>query len=66
MTDRTKERGGDVLEVREVAALLGMSIKGAKGLPAPELPYFRVGSRGDRRYMRADVERYIKRRMVRR
>lgn len=66
MTDRTKERGGGVLEVREAAAMLGMSIKAVKKLPAPELPFFRVGSRGDRRYMRADVERYIERRMVRR
>jgi excisionase family DNA binding protein len=42
----------------EAAQLLGVSPRTVKRMRSSELPYWRVGSRGDRRYSRADVERY--------
>jgi excisionase family DNA binding protein len=60
----TKVRGGNVLTVDEVAELLGVHNNTVKRIPPADIPFFRVGSRGDRRYIRWDIERYIERRMV--
>jgi hypothetical protein len=43
---------------RRAAAQLGIHVNTIKRIPSSELPYFRVGSRGDRRYDPADVRRY--------
>lgn len=43
------------LSVRDVAEMLGVHVNTVKRLP---LPYFRVGSRGDRRYELRDVIAY--------
>jgi hypothetical protein len=51
--------------VREVALLLGLHPHTVKRLSPEELPYFRVGSRGDRRYLSSDVRSYINVRAVR-
>ena len=50
------------LSASEVALHLGVHINTVKKIPDNELPYFRIGSRGDRRYRIEDVERYIERR----
>lgn len=50
------------LRIGRVAELLGLHRDAVKNIPASELPYFRVGTRGDRRYARADVSSYIERR----
>lgn len=34
----------------EVAEFLGMHVNSVKRIPPKDLPYFRVGTRGDRRY----------------
>lgn len=44
----------------EVAKRLRVHVNTVKRIPARELPYFRIGSRGDRRYMISDVDAYIK------
>lgn len=53
-----------VINVDDVAALLGIHRHTVKRLDPADLPYFRVGTRGDRRYRVVDVERYIKERTV--
>lgn len=50
------------LNVAEVARHLGVHINTVKRIPVRELPYFRIGARGDRRYQIEDVERYIEKR----
>lgn len=48
----------------QVAAILNLHVNTVKRLEPGELPYFRVGSRGDRRYRAEDVQAYIDRRLV--
>jgi hypothetical protein len=48
-----------------VSIFLGIHNNTVKKIPASELPYFRVGARGDRRYLPSDVDAYIDRHMVR-
>lgn len=56
---------GEWLTCREAAAWIGgVHENTLKRIPPSELPYTRVGSRGDRRYRVADVEAYIARRTV--
>lgn len=50
------------LNVPEVANWLGVHVNTVKRIPPEEMPYFRVGSRGDRRYQIEDVKAYIIRR----
>jgi hypothetical protein len=52
------------LRPKEVAAILGLHWQTVKSIPASDLPYTRVNSRGDRRYTRADVEAYLAARRV--
>lgn len=47
------------LGARDVALLLGVHPNTVKRIPPDVLPYFTVGARGDRRYQRDDVRRYI-------
>jgi hypothetical protein len=51
------------LGVREVALLLGTHGHTVKRISPEALPFFRIGSRGDRRYQRDDVRAYIYDRM---
>jgi hypothetical protein len=51
----------EVLWAREVAALLRINVNTVKRLSPSELPYFTVGARRDRRYLRSDVDAYIER-----
>jgi hypothetical protein len=44
---------------REVASWLGIHVNTLKRIPKDELPYFRVGHRGDRRYYLEDVRTYV-------
>ena len=48
-----------IVDAREVAQLLGVHINTVKRTPRGELPFFRVGSRGDRRYRMSDIQTYI-------
>jgi hypothetical protein len=50
------------LETSEVARRLGVHPNTVKRIAPEDLPYFRVGGRGDRRYMARDVERYVQER----
>lgn len=61
-----KTRKGKWLTANEVAVMLDIHNNTAKRISPTELPYFRVTTRGDRRYRIEDVEAYIERRMVRR
>lgn len=47
---------------REAAFRIGISVNTLKAIPPSELPYFRVGTRGDRRYEPSAVEAYKLRR----
>ncbi len=49
----------------QVAELLGLHLNTVKRLSPRDLPYWRFGVRGDRKYARSDVESFIERRMVR-
>lgn len=51
------------LRVGEVARTLNVHINTVKRIPPQEMPFFRVGHRGDRRYRVEDVLEYIRRRM---
>jgi hypothetical protein len=53
-----------LMTAKEVGERLGTSHRQVKTIPTGELPYFRIGTRGDRRYDPADVERYIAARRV--
>jgi hypothetical protein len=50
------------LSAYEVSNRLGTHVNTVKRIPPSELPFFRVGHRGDRRYELEDVERYIRQR----
>jgi hypothetical protein len=52
------------LSTNEVARHLGVHPNSVKRIPAYELPFFRFGKRGDRRYLIEHVERYIAKRIV--
>ncbi len=54
----------DLLSAREVASALGLSLAATKRIPPAELPYARVGARGDRRYQADDVSAYLRARRV--
>ena len=49
------------LNVAEVARHLGCHPNTVKRIPPRELPFFRIGSRGDRRYELDDICSYIER-----
>ncbi len=53
------------ITAREVAIWLDVHPNTVKRLPPSELPYMKVTSRGDRRYLLDDVEAYIQRNIVR-
>jgi excisionase family DNA binding protein len=53
-----------ILSVNEVAEYLRVHRNTVKRIPPDELPYFRVGHRGDRRYRLQDVLAYIRERFV--
>ena len=52
------------LSAGEVERALGISENMRRAIPPADLPYMRLGDRGDRRYRVADVQAYIARRMV--
>lgn len=61
MTDRGKGRW---LSPQQVADRLGVHMQTVKRIPPDELPYWRAGPRGDRKYDPADVDAYVKARTV--
>lgn len=61
----TPEAPGLLLSTAEASAWLDVHRNTLKRIPPSELPFFRIGSRGDRRYRAADVLAYIEKRMVR-
>lgn len=52
------------LSVEEVGNRLGVHANTVKRIPPAELPYFRIGTRGDRRYLLENVLEYIRRRTI--
>jgi len=53
------------LTADEVGLWLGVHKNTVKRIPAGELPFFRIGTRGDRRYVQSDAIAYIERRKIR-
>ena len=51
-----------MLAAQAVAELLGVHVNTVKRMDPTELPYYRIGHRGDRRYRRGDVQAYLDRR----
>lgn len=49
----------DYIRVSEAARRLGCHPNTVKAIPPIDLPYYRLGHRGDRRYHVDDVSRYI-------
>lgn len=60
-----KQRSGLWLTANEAARHLDVHNNTVKRIPPSELPFMRLGPRGDRRYRLEDIEAYIERRMVR-
>ncbi len=58
MIDR-RQAPPELLRAREVAEILSAHVNTVKAIPPAQLPFSRIGSRGDRRYSRADVEKYL-------
>lgn len=56
-----RERNGHFLTTREAARVLDVHMNTLKRIPSEELPFFRVGRRGDRRYLGDDVLAYLER-----
>lgn len=65
MTDHVPTKHSEAVTTIEAAGLLGVHLSTIRRIPASELPFYRIGSRGDRRYRRADVQAYIERRTER-
>jgi hypothetical protein len=65
MTTEAKQPNPDWLSALAVARYFGLHVNTIKRLPPADLPYLRIGQRGDRLYRRSDVETYIERRTVR-
>jgi hypothetical protein len=53
-----------VLSAYLVAEMLSVHVHTLKRISPKELPYFTIGSRGDRRYYLDDVQAYIAKRRV--
>ena len=62
MTTVVVRQSSVILTLAEVCDMLRVHRNTAKKIPPGELPFFRIGSRGDRRYVEADVLAYIARR----
>lgn len=52
------------LRAAEVAVILGIHRNTLRRMQPEELPYFTVNDRGDRRYAKADVDAFLRRRSV--
>lgn len=58
------DRHSPYMTVPEVADYMGVHMNTVKRIPPEELPYFRFGTRGDRRYEQTDVDAYIRGRKI--
>lgn len=58
------EEQSDWYYVRQVANILGVHIKTVKRLPPIELPYYRMSKRGDRRYRKEDIDKFLQSRLI--
>lgn len=65
MASPTQPSRGRLLSADEVASRLEVSGRRVRMIPPAELPYLVLEARGHRRYDPVDVERYVRRRMVR-
>ena len=50
----------ECLTANEVGLWLGLHVNTVKRIPFEDLPYFRIGNRGDRRYFPSTVHEYIR------
>lgn len=65
MTTKAKVRTGEWMSAVEVSNFLDISPNTVRRMPPEQLPYLRLGKRGDRRYRLVDVEAYVERNTVR-
>ena len=49
-----------MLTAREVAKIIGVHVNTLKRIPPTRLPYYRIFSRGDRRYKPSDVATFLR------
>jgi hypothetical protein len=61
---RPRAIGVGPLTAHEVSLHLGVHVNTVKRIPPDELPYYRFGQRGDRRYALESVQKYINLRAV--
>ena len=61
---RKRDVDNGPMNVHQVSVALGIHQQSVKRIPASDLPFFRVNNRGDRRYLREDLDSYIDMRMV--
>ena len=54
-----------MLRPREVARMLSLNVNTVKRIPPTELPFYRIGTRGDRRYRPEDIEQYLREKRAR-
>lgn len=55
---------GDYIGIKEAAVMLDVHYNTVRRIPPSELPYWRLGNLGHRRYDPRDVQRYMDRRRV--
>lgn len=60
-----EDERGKLLRMDEVAARLRVSVRRVRMIPASELPYAQLETRGRRAYRVGDIERYLDTRTVR-
>jgi len=45
--------------------MLSLNVNTVKRIPPTELPFYRIGTRGDRRYRPEDIEQYLREKRAR-
>jgi len=48
----------------QVAKLFNIHVNTLKRMPPEDLPFMRITTRGDRRYLRKDIEAFIEKRII--
>jgi len=66
MTEAIEPERGRLLRAEDVAARLEVTPRRVRMIPAAELPYLQLETRGVRKYDPRDVTAYMRRRTVRR
>ena len=48
-----------MFKASQVARILNVHVNTVKRIPPTELPFYAIGSRGDRRYLVNDLDKYL-------